>query len=204
MKTFSQSENIQDYLKSILFILVISILIPSSLKAQEIKSELPDEKQTTLKLYVTSKEAYDLWNKTPNTIKILDVRTLDEYIYVGHAEAAYNIPAFEQTQNWDEKRKHFSLKPNPDFLEQVKKVFKSDDTILVTCRSGGRSAMAVNQLAKAGYKNVYNITDGFEGDKVKDPASTYVGKRMRNGWKNSGLPFTYSINPKQVILSNNE
>jgi rhodanese-related sulfurtransferase len=42
-------------------------------------------------------------------------------------------------------------------------VAKPDDMLLVICRSGGRSAMAINALAKAGFKNVYNIIEGMEG-----------------------------------------
>ena len=69
------------------------------------------------------------------------------------------------------------------------------------CRSGGRSALAVNQLAKAGFVNVYNIIDGMEGDNVDDPGSVYHGKRMRNGWKNSGLPWTYDLSPQLCWLT---
>ena len=90
--------------------------------------------------------------------------------------------------------------PNTDFMEQIKSTFQRDDIILVTCRSGGRSSMAVNQLAAAGYKNVYNITDGFEGGIVNDPESVYNGQRMVNGWKNSGLPYTYKIDPKLMLI----
>jgi len=61
--------------------------------------------------------------------------------------------------------------------------------------------MAVNQLAAAGFKNAYNITDGMEGDMVEDPGSVFHGKRMKNGWKNSGLPWIYSIDPEKIILS---
>ena len=60
--------------------------------------------------------------------------------------------------------------------------------------------MAVNKLATAGFKKVYNIIDGFEGDKVTDPGSVFCGKRMRNGWKNSGLPWVYGIDPDKMIL----
>ncbi|MCG6916746.1 MAG: sulfurtransferase, partial [Deltaproteobacteria bacterium] len=88
------------------------------------------------------------------------------------------------------------MEPNPDFVSQVKRDYKISDTILVMCRSGGRSAMAVNFLAEAGFKQVYNITDGFEGDAVKDPESYYNGKRVKNGWKNSGAPWTYNLDPK--------
>ena len=47
---------------------------------------------------------------------------------------------------------------------------------------------------------LYNITDGMEGDKVEDPESVYAGKRMRNGWKNWGLPWTYGIDPERVLI----
>ena len=155
--------------------------------------DLPKEKQTNLGLYVTSKEAYDMWKKAPKRIKVLDVRTLDEYINIGHAEMAYNIPAFLQTYQWDPEEKHFSLKLNDDFADKVQEVFQKEDTILVTCRSGGRSALAVNLMGSLGYHSVYNITDGFEGDLVDDRDSEYCGKRLKNGWKNSGLPWTYNI-----------
>ena len=29
---------------------------------------------------------------------------------------------------------------------------------------------------------------GMEGDPVKDPDSVFVGQRLKNGWKNSGVP----------------
>ena len=43
--------------------------------------------------------------------------------------------------------------------------------------------------------NVYNIIDGFEGDKVAEEGSLYLGKRLKNGWKNSGSPWTYDGDP---------
>jgi len=91
--------------------------------------------------------------------------------------------------------------PNTDFMEQIKSTFQRDDIILVTCRSGGRSSMAVNQLAAAGYKNVYNITDCFEGNVANDPVSVYNGQRMVNGWKNSGLPYPYKIDPSLMVFT---
>jgi rhodanese-related sulfurtransferase len=112
---------------------------------------------------------------------------------------AWNIPIFFQTYAWDAEKGHFSMKPNPEFTEQIKATFKPDDIILITCRSGGRSAMAVNQLASLGYKNVFNITDGFEGDKVHDAESVFNQKRMVNGWKNSGAPWTYNLDPKLIL-----
>lgn len=191
------------FLKASLLSLLVLCTVQFSWGQGKVEN-LPKEKQTTSALYVTSKEAYKMWENAPENIKILDVRTAEEYLFIGHAAMAWNVTLFFQSYEWDVEKKHFPMKPNPDFLTQIKEVFKPSDTILVTCRSGGRSAMAVNQLAKAGYKNVYNIIDGFEGDKVKDTKSVFVGERRVNGWKNSGLPYTYHINPELMkIITNN-
>jgi len=166
----------------------------------EPNANIPKEKQTTLGLYVTAKEAYEKWKAEPDKVKILDVRTSEEYIFVGHTAMAMNIPVAVQTYEWDEDKKQFPIKPNPDFVSAVKEWAKSADTIMVMCRSGGRSALAVNTLAEAGFKNVYNITDGMEGDTVSDPDSVYNGQRLRNGWKNSGCPWTYKVSPDRMVL----
>ena len=181
-------------------ITLIFFSITFSSIGQEQSPELPKGKQTNLGLYVTSSEAFHKWSADPENVKILDVRTPEEFIFVGHAAMAWNIPAFLQTYNWDPEKKHFAMVPNADFVEHVKETFKSDEIILVTCRSGGRSAMVTNILAKAGFKHVYNITDGFEGDKVKNTGSVFEGIRMVNGWKNSGLPYTYKIDPKLMLI----
>jgi rhodanese-related sulfurtransferase len=162
------------------------------------------DKTTSLGLYVTAKEACEKWKEAPDKVKVLDVRTPEEYIFVGHATMAINIPIGFQSYRWDEAKGYFALEPSPEFVAQVKEWAEPDDTILAMCRSGGRSAMAVNLLAQAGFANVYNITDGMEGDAVKDPESAYNGKRMKNGWKNSGLPWTYEINQAQMRLPQNE
>jgi rhodanese-related sulfurtransferase len=168
--------------------------------SQEAKPQLSTEKQTTLGLYVTAREAYEKWKTQPEKVTILDVRTPEEFIFVGHADMAWNIPVAAQSYQWDADKKQFPMQPLPDFVSQVQKVVKPDDTLLVMCRSGGRSALAVNALGRAGFKNVYNITDGREGDVVKDPDSVFRGQRMVNGWKNSGLPWTYHIDPVRMVL----
>jgi rhodanese-related sulfurtransferase len=182
--------------------LFLILIIMQNTYAQQTKPELPKEKQTTLGLYLTSKEAYEKWKAAPDTVKILDVRTAEEYLFIGHAAMAWNVPLFFQSYEWDTTKNHFPMKPNPDFISKVKQIANTNDILLVTCRSGGRSAMAVNQLAAAGFTNVYNITDGFEGDMVKDAESVFVEQRMVNGWKNSGLPFTYAIDPKLMLIVN--
>jgi len=115
---------------------------------------------------------------------------------------AWNIPLLFQTHEWNAEKGYFAFHPNPDFLSQAKEVAGPEDTILVMCRSGGRSAMAVNMLAEAGFTNVYQITDGMEGDVIKDPLSVFQGQRLMNGWKNSGLPWTYKPEPERIKLKN--
>lgn len=163
--------------------------------------EIPEGKQTSLGLYVTSVEAYELWKAAPGRVKILDVRTPEEYIFVGHASMAWNAPLAFQTYEWDGEKNRFSMDRNPEFVSQVTAWAEPADTILVMCRSGGRSAMAVDALAEAGFKNAYNIFEGMEGDKVKDLESRFHGKRMRNGWKNSGLPWDYAVERERVLIS---
>jgi rhodanese-related sulfurtransferase len=105
-----------------------------------------------------------------------------------------------QSYEWDAAKGQFPMQPLPDFVSRVQGMAKPDDTILVMCRSGPRSAMAVNLLAKAEFKHVYQIVDGMEGDLVTDTDSLYLGQRMRNGWKNSGCPWTYMLTPDRMVL----
>ena len=179
---------------------LITLLITPIAMGQQEAQELPKAKQTSLGLYVTAKEAYDKWLAAPDAVKVLDVRTLEEYLYIGHAPMAWNIPLMFQTNEWDAEKERFSMQPNAEFLTLVKEVAAPSDTIMVMCRSGGRSAMAVNQLAEAGFTNVYQITDGMEGDSIDDPLSVFQGQRLRNGWKNSGVPWTYKPDPDKVML----
>lgn len=162
-------------------------------------SQLPQAKQTTLGLYVTAAQAYEMWKAAPDKIKVIDVRTPEEFAFVGHPEMAWNIPvAFVSYQRKDGKFE-YKAEPNKAFVDLVKEIAQPTDVLLVTCRSGGRSAMAVNQLAAAGFTKAYNIIDGVEGDLVEDPESVFNGKRMKNGWKNSA-PWVYSIDPEKIIL----
>ena len=159
------------------------------------ETSLPKSKQTVLGLYLTAKEAFSKWHAGSDKVVILDVRTPEEYIFVGHAPMARNIPVRVFNQELTTEKRRPVMEMNSAFVFQVKKDYKASDTILIMCRSGGRSALAVNLLAEAGFRKVYNVIDGFEGDAVKDPQSYYYGKRVKNGWRNSGAPWTYKFEP---------
>jgi rhodanese-related sulfurtransferase len=167
-------------------------------RAQVPPDSVPEGKKTALGKYILSARAYEKWKANPQGIKILDVRTRGEYVYVGHATMACNIPFRELSGRWDPEKNRYPMPLNPGFVEAVRQQFSPEDTILIMCRSGGRSASACNMLAEHGFRNAYSIIDGFEGDKVTDPASYYYGKRAKNGWKNSGTPWTYDLDRKLI------
>jgi rhodanese-related sulfurtransferase len=159
--------------------------------------QIPEPKQTVLGLYVTSAEAYEKWKAAPDKVKLLDVRTPEEFIFVGHPEMAWCIPLGFQSYRWDEKKGLYDLDVNTHFAAQVREWFDPVETLMLMCRSGGRSAMAVNMLVQAGFTDAWNITDGMEGD-MDD------GKRTKNGWKNADLPWTYEVDPKRIRLPGEE
>lgn len=184
--------------KRLLILLVVPFLLLSFSIASWADTALPKNKQTDLGLYITAKEAFTKWHTEPGKIKILDVRTPGEYIFVGHAPMATNIPLKFLKAGVDTEKKKPVMPLNEKFVDEVLQKFNKTDTIMVMCRSGGRSAASVNLLSMAGFKNVYSITDGFEGDSLKVPGSYNNGKRIVNGWKNSGAPWTYELDPKHA------
>ena len=190
--------------KRLLSLALLLMVTGTALPAQQpdtAGADIPEAKQTVLGLYVTAKEAYRKCKADPDCMKLLDVRTPEEYIFVGHAVDVLNIPFELQTYQWAPGDKNsLEMKQNPDFLEEVQRRFKTDDTILIMCRSGARSAPAVNLLAEAGFKKAFTVVDGFEGDKDKGPDSPTKGKRSVNGWKNAGNPWTYSIRRELMCL----
>jgi rhodanese-related sulfurtransferase len=58
--------------------------------------------------------------------------------------------------------------------------------------------MKKHPLTVAGFKNVYSVVDGFEGDKAKD--GPQKGERVVNGWKNKGQPWGYKLDKAKLTL----
>jgi rhodanese-related sulfurtransferase len=138
------------------------------------EAAVPKQKRTSLGLYITAEGAYEAWKQDP-AIKIIDVRTPEEFRTIGYPKMAAKVPLSQAAD---------------EFVGRVRKIAKPDETILVICRSGNRSVAAVEMLARAGFKKAYTVVDGFEGDRNRDESSPDYGKRTVNGWKNAGLPWT--------------
>ncbi|WP_068117922.1 rhodanese-like domain-containing protein [Tropicimonas marinistellae] len=144
-------------------------------------SDLPPSKQSSLGLYLSSREAAGLLSAEPSALMI-DVRTPEEIDETGIAEDVDALIPLALLNGSN------GLAFNPDFYPGFLRLVSerniaTDTPIVLICRSGNRSAQAVNALASLGFTRVYTVTDGFEGDRAKD------GRRTVNGWKNAGLPW---------------
>ncbi|MBN4079223.1 hypothetical protein JYT26_01140 [Beggiatoa alba] len=177
----------------LLHVLWISLCVVGSTFAAD-PANIPKKKRTTLALYYTPAEAYEHMQKDGNRTLFLDVRDPIEVNFTGTPTVAdANVPLkFADTRKWHMKKKQFGMISNKNFVADVAERLKAkglnkSDAIILMCRSGIRSAKAANKLAKAGYTNVYNMFEGFEGDSIKNGADK--GKRTINGWKNSGLAW---------------
>jgi rhodanese-related sulfurtransferase len=147
---------------------------------------------------VSPQQAFDMWRANPDKVYVLDVRTPSEYVFIGHAPMARNIPVKFMANQWDAKEKKPAMTTNPDFVAEARKHYKPDDTILVMCGSGKRSPVAVQLLKDAGYKNVLDIEGGFDGMRGSGCADHGSGPLIKPGWKNSGMIWTWAINPDAI------
>ncbi len=133
---------------------------------------------------VNPPEAWEIIQTDPASI-LLDVRTSMEFEYVGHPLNAVNIPWME-APTWQ---------VDPGFVGKVRELLAhlpadkamEEIPILAICRSGKRSEAAAKCLLQDGFKHVYNVSEGFEGDRD--------GQRHRsciNGWRFHNLPWEQS------------
>lgn len=190
-------------LSSIIVATILSLTLVTNSTA-ETSSKLPTKKQTELGLYLTAKDAYQMKSENPDVL-LVDVRSRAEIAFLGMPQISdANIPYMmaEDWESWDEKKKNFKMAPNSGFLLSMEELINAkgaskETKIIVLCRSGSRSAKAANLLAKSGYKNVFSVVDGFEGDKAK--SGELKGQRVVNGWKNSGLPWSYKLEKDKMF-----
>ncbi len=157
-----------------------------SLKAL-VKDEARISTDIALERNIDAVSAYRL--STTQLIPIVDVRTAQEYHFAGHVPASLNIPAFVWGE-WKEHMRSFSLDENPDFLNEFENRFPDrEEPVIIMCRSGHRSVLAIKLLVQASYENLYHMWEGFEGLAMRDKDLLNGGIRFADGWKNRGLPY---------------
>lgn len=166
-----------------LFAFLSLLLVASTSLALGANDELPSEKRTKLGKYMTAQEAYETVRADRSKVLFVDTRTRAELAFVGMtSEIDAQVPYVEMSEfwEWDEKTGRFKVEPNQNFARDIEarlnaKGLTRNDRIILMCRSGDRSARAANLLADLGYKNVWTVIDGFEGDLSKE------GRRTING-----------------------
>jgi rhodanese-related sulfurtransferase len=127
---------------------------------------------------VTPAEAYRLLQAAPEA-RLIDVRTSAERDWVG------KVALPEAKQGAVQWSLYPGGVPNPDFLQQLAQQAGKDEVLLFLCRSGVRSRHAAKLASENGYRNAYDILEGFEGDKDADGHRKTV-----SGWCKAGLPWT--------------
>jgi rhodanese-related sulfurtransferase len=105
---------------------------------------------------------------------LVDVRTAEERKFVGHVPGSQHVAWATGT----------SLTRNPRFARELEAKVRKDEVVLLLCRSGKRSAAAAEVAAKAGFTQVFNVLEGFEGE--IDAAGHRGGA---DGWRFRGLPW---------------
>jgi len=167
-------------------------------------AQVPPKKRTTLGLYLTAPEAYEVAQR--EKVLFVDVRTRAEVSFVGMPTIAHaNIPYMEMDAfyGWDEDKGNFKLEPNAEFVPTVLQRLAElgldrRGKVILICRSGDRSGKAADLLASHGFSNVWTVVDGFEGDVAHE--GRQAGQRAVNGWKNANLPWTYTLTKNKMYL----
>ena len=190
--------------------LVIATIITLAFTSNVSAATKPTDpnKQTPWDLYVDSKEAYDLKMQLNDKALFIDVRDPAEIQFTGFTDVAdINIPfMLANIKQWNGKKSVLKMEKNPDFITDIEKTLtrknlNKEDAVIIMCRSGGtRGAPAANVLFDRGFKKVYVVTDGFEGGALKE--GDKKGWRLKNGWKNSDLPWSYKLNKEKMYYKN--
>jgi len=134
---------------------------------------------------ISPQEAWEILQSSQDAT-LFDVRTTIEYEYVGHPPGACHIP-WQEAPGWER---------NSEFVDRVRAALidrhGSEEGIeslpvLTLCRSGKRSFAAGEELMRHGFTNVYNIEQGFEGDRDGNKHRSTI-----NGWRFHNLPWEQS------------
>lgn len=105
---------------------------------------------------------------------LVDVRTAEERKFVGYVPESIHVAWATGT----------SFHRNPHFLKELDRTVGKDKPILLLCRSGKRSALAATAAFSAGFAQVYNVLEGFEGD-----LNQQQQRNQSNGWRTHQLPW---------------
>lgn len=107
-------------------------------------------------------------------VRLVDVRTAEELKFVGQVPDALHVA-------WQTGP---TMLANPHFLDELARRAGRDAPLVLLCRSGKRSAAAATAATAAGFSQVFNVLEGFEGD-----LDAQQQRGERGGWRLWGLPW---------------
>lgn len=125
---------------------------------------------------VTPEQAQELIQKGAIYV---DVRSEPEFEQ-GHPPGALNVPIAHLGPG--------GMTPNPDFLNVMLAAFGKDEPLILGCKAGGRSRRAAEALEQAGYKDLSDMTAGWDG-------SRDAFGRPLPGWSKRNLPVETGLVP---------
>jgi len=106
--------------------------------------------------------------------RLVDVRSAEERKFVGHVPESLHVPWATGT----------SLTRNPRFVRELEAKVGKEARVLLLCRSGKRSALAAEAATKAGFTQVFNVLEGFEGE-----IDAQQHRGGQDGWRFHQLPW---------------
>jgi len=121
---------------------------------------------------LTAEQAWRVFSS--GAAALVDVRSAEERKFVGHVPGSLHVAWATGT----------SLTRNPRFVRELEAKVRKTDPVILLCRSGKRSALAAEAAAKAGFTQVFNVSEGFEGE-LNDKQQ----RGSADGWRFRGLPW---------------
>jgi rhodanese-related sulfurtransferase len=110
-------------------------------------------------------------------VKLVDVRTRAELDWVGRIPGALPI-------EWS---RYPGNALNAGFLDELSDFLDKDEPVMFVCRSAGRSHHAAVAATQAGWRECYNVLEGFEGNR-----DAQQHRNTSEGWRVAGLPWVQS------------
>lgn len=138
-------------------------------------------------IHIVDVDVREVWKRLQEdpASALIDVRTRAEWAYVGLPELSSigKQPFLIEWQSFPDSR------VDPAFVERLSDMLEAAGVdkqaeLFFICRSGGRSKMAAQAMAAAGYAACRNVADGFEG-----PLDASRHRGQMAGWKSAGLPW---------------
>jgi rhodanese-related sulfurtransferase len=125
--------------------------------------------------HLEPKSAQQFLQRYPEAL-FIDCRSEMELAFVGYPLGSVHVA-------WNDGP---DMARNAAFAAEVRRLAAGDvdRPVVLICRSGNRSVEAGEELERAGFKRVYNVLHGFEGE--------LDGRHHRNslaGWRHDGLPW---------------